>query len=235
MTWTLVIGNKAYSSWSLRPWLLLRQFGIPFVERVIPLYEPTTSLEIQRHSPSGKVPALEADGIIVWESLSIMEFVAEARPDLAIWPADPSARAMARSLSAEMHAGFGALRSACPTNFRRLRKPVSLSPEVKRDVDRIEAAWAAARRQWGRGGPFLFGAFTAADAMFAPVVNRFEAYAVPVSADTRAYMEAVQALPAWKAWIEGGRGEPWVIEKFEMAGESLSDLAPPVASGGAIG
>lgn len=216
MTWTLTIGNKAYSSWSLRPWILLRQFGIAFDERVIPLYEPTSSLEIQRHSPNGKVPVLAADDVVVWDSLAIMEFVADARPDLAIWPADPAARAMARSLSAEMHAGFMALRQACPTNFRRTPKAVKLSPEVQRDVDRVEAAWAAARSRWGQGGPFLFGDFTAADAMFAPVVNRFDAYAVPVSPESRAYMDAIRALPAWTAWIEGGAAEPWVLPQFEL-------------------
>ena len=217
MTWTLTIGNKAYSSWSLRPWILLRHFEIPFDEQVIPLYEPTSSIEIQRHSPSGKVPVLTADGIVVWESLAIIEYVADALPEHAIWPADPAARAMARALSAEMHGGFGALRQACPTNFRRAPKPVPLSDDARRDVDRIEAAWAAARVQWGQGGPFLFGAFTAADAMFAPVVSRFHAYAIPVSAETRAYMDAVMALPAWRAWIDGGVAEPWVIEKFELS------------------
>ncbi len=129
----------------------------------------------------------------------------------------PLARAMARALSAEMHGGFAALRSACPTNFRRQRAPVPIGAEVKRDIDRIEVAWAAARSRWGQGGPFLFGAFTAADAMFAPVVNRFDVYAVDVSRDTRAYMDAVQSLPAWSAWIEAGAAEPWVIQKFEIS------------------
>ena len=216
MSLTLTIGNKAYSSWSLRPWILLRHFEIPFEEQVIPLYEPTSTLEIQRHSPSGKVPALAAGNVLVWESLSLMEYVSEAYPDLRIWPAEPAARAMARSLSAEMHAGFLPLRRACPTNFRRSPKAVAISDEVQRDIDRIEAAWAAARRLWGQGGPFLFGAFTAADAMFAPVVNRFHAYAVSVSPETRAYMDAVMALPAWQAWIADAQAEPWVIDKFEL-------------------
>ena len=216
MTWTLTIGNKAYSSWSMRPWILLRHFEIPFEEQVIPLYEPTSSVEIQRHSPSGKVPALTAGDIIVWESLAILEYVADARQDRAIWPAEPAARAMARSLSAEMHGGFAALRQACPTNFRRAPKAIPLSEEVQRDIDRIEAAWAAARRQWGHGGPFLFGDFTAVDAMFAPVVSRFQAYAVPVSGETRAYMDAVMALPAWRAWMDDAAVEPWVIERFEL-------------------
>lgn len=216
MSWTLVIGNKAYSSWSLRPWILLRQFGIPFDEVVVPLYEPTSSLELQKHSPTGKVPALAADGVVVWESLAISEYVAEARPDLAIWPANREARAMARSLAAEMHAGFTALRRACPTNFRRKPKAVELSDEVRRDADRIEAAWATARRQYGEDGPFLFGAFSAADAMFAPVVSRFATYAVEVGPETAAYMAAVTALPAWRRWHDEAAAETWVIEKFEI-------------------
>ena len=216
MTWTLTIGNKAYSSWSLRPWILLRHFEIPFEEQVIPLYEETSALEIQRHSPTGKVPVLAAADILVWDSLAIMEFVADARPGLAIWPRDRAPRAMARALAAEMHAGFADLRRSCPTNFRRQPSPIELSGDVRRDIERIEAAWAAARRQWGQGGPFLFGAFTAADAMFAPVVSRFHTYAVEVGADTRAYMETVMALPAWKAWIAGAAAETWVIPKFEI-------------------
>lgn len=215
MTWTLYIGNKAYSSWSLRPWLLLRHFEIPFDEKVIPLYEATSSLEIQQHSPTGKVPALVVSDLVVWESLAIIEYVADCFPDKPIWPADPSARAMARALSAEMHAGFADLRRTCPTNFRREPKPLALTDEARRDVDRIEAAWAAARRQWGQGGPFLFGGFSAADAMFAPVVNRLHAYAVEVTPETRAYMEAIVALPAWQAWIAGAAAEPWRIERWE--------------------
>lgn len=215
MTWTLYIGNKAYSSWSLRPWILLRQFEIPFDETVIPLYEATSSLEIQKHSPTGKVPTLVASDVVVWESLAIIEYVADCFPDKGIWPADPAARAMARSLSAEMHAGFADLRRTCPTNFRRKPKPLALTGEARRDVDRIEAAWAAARRQWGQGGPFLFGAFSAADAMFAPVVNRLHAYAVEVTPETRAYMDAIMALPAWQAWIAGAAVEPWTIERWE--------------------
>ena len=215
MTWTLYIGNKAYSSWSLRPWLLLRHFDIPFMEKVIPLDQPTTSIDIQQHSPTGKVPALAADGIVVWETLAIAEFIADSYPEKTIWPVDPRARALARSLSSEMHAGFLRLRQVCPTNFRRERRAIAIPDDVRADIDRIEAAWAAARQQWGQGGPFLFGDFTAADAMFAPVVNRFWTYDVQVRPETRAYMEAIMALPAWKAWIEGARAEPWFIEKYE--------------------
>ena len=215
MAWTLVIGNKAYSSWSMRPWLLLRHFDIPFTDETIPLDQPTTSIDILRRSPAGRVPVLLADGVVVWESLAILEFVAEQHPDKAIWPADPEARALARALSAEMHAGFQRLRQTCPTNFRRPRRAIALSDDVRRDVDRIESAWAGARVRWGQGGPFLFGAFTAADAMFAPVVNRFWTYAIPVRPDTEAYMDAVMALPAWQDWIAGAAAEPWFIDKHE--------------------
>ncbi|MDX7950169.1 glutathione S-transferase family protein [Lichenihabitans sp. Uapishka_5] len=215
MAWTLFIGNKAYSSWSLRPWILMRHFGIPFTDKTIPLDQSTTGEEIRRHSPTGRVPLLEADGVRVWESLAIMEFLAERFPDLAIWPADPEARTLARSLASEMHAGFQRLRQTCPTNFRRPQRAIAIPDDARRDVDRIEEAWAGARERWGQGGPFLFGAFTAADAMFAPVINRLWTYAIPVRPETAAYMAAVMALPAWHAWIEGAEAEPWFIDRYE--------------------
>ena len=215
MDWTLAIGNKAYSSWSMRTWILLRHFGIPFADVPVPLDQPGTAADIGRHSPTNRVPVLAADGLVVWESLAIMEYAAERFPEHAIWPADRAARAMARALAAEMHAGYARLRQACPTNFRRPRRAIPIPDDVRRDVDRIEAAWATARARFGTGGPFLFGAFTAADAMFAPVVNRFDTYAIPVGPDTRGYMEAVMALPAWQAWIAGARAEPWVIDRYE--------------------
>lgn len=215
MAWTLFIGNKAYSSWSMRPWILLRHFDIPFTDETIRLDQPTTSTDIGQHSPNGRVPALAADDVLVWESLAILEYVAERFPDKEIWPADPEARAMARALSAEMHAGFQRLRQVCPTNYRRPQRAIDVPDDVRRDVDRIEAAWATARARWGQGGPFLFGAFTAADAMFAPVVNRFWTYAIPVKPETRAYMDAVMALPAWQAWVEGAKAEPWFIDRHE--------------------
>lgn len=215
MTLSLTIVNKAYSSWSLRAWILLRHFEIPFTETVIPLDQPTTSIEIQRRSPSGKVPALAVDDVIVWESLAIMEFIAERYPEKPIWPTDPKGRALARSLSAEMHAGFARLRQVCPTNFRRAPRAIAIPDDVRHEVERIEAAWMATRQQWGHSGPFLFGDFSAADAMFAPVVNRFWTYEIPVKPETRAYMDAIMGLPAWKAWMEGGHAEPWFIEKYE--------------------
>lgn len=211
----LYIGNKAYSSWSLRPWILMTQLGIPFDETVIPLYEPTSHVELLRLGPTGKVPVLHADEIVIWESLAIFEFLAESFPQKPIWPEDSKARAIARALCAEMHAGFVKLRATCPTNFRRQPKPVALNDEVRADIQRIEAAWAAARHDFGRDGPFLFGRFSAADAMFAPVVNRLHAYAVEVRPETRSYMEAIMDLPAWRKWIEGAHAEPWTMEHYD--------------------
>jgi glutathione S-transferase len=215
VAWTLYIGNKGYSSWSLRPWMVLRHFAIPFTDETIRLDQPNTAAEIGQHSPTGRVPTLVADDVVVWESLAIIEYVADRYPDKPIWPTEPAARATARALAAEMHAGFTRLRQVCPTNFRRSRRAIAIPDDVRRDVDRIEAAWAAARARWGQGGPFLFGAFSAADAMFAPVVNRFDTYAVPVRPETQAYMDAIQALPAWQDWIAGAHAEPWVIEKYD--------------------
>ena len=215
MPLTLVLANKAYSSWSLRPWILLVQFKIPFEEVVIPMDRPETREAMLKYAPTGKCPSLHDGRISVWESLAIVEYVAEAFPEKPIWPRSKAARALARSLASEMHAGFQALREACPTNFRRAPKPIALRDEVKADVARIEAAWAHARETHGKAGPFLFGRFSAADAMFAPVVNRFHAYAAPVSPATRAYIDAVMALPAWKAWIADAAAEPWRLAHYE--------------------
>jgi glutathione S-transferase len=211
----LVIANKAYSSWSLRPWILLAHFKIPFEEITIPLDQPDTRKRILAHAPNGKCPSLHDGAISIWESIAIVDYVAEKYPDKAIWPKPRAARALARSLAAEMHAGFQALRNHCPTNFRRPVKKRELTSEVEADVARIEAAWAGARKEYGKAGPFLFGRFGAADAMFAPVVNRFHTYDVPVKKGTRDYMEAVMALPAWKAWIKDAEAEPWRIERYD--------------------
>jgi glutathione S-transferase len=211
----LVIANKAYSSWSLRPWILLAHFKIPFEEVVIAMAEPGTRAEMLKYAPTGKCPSLHDGRIAIWESLAIMEYVAEIYPEKAIWPKGKAARAHARALASEMHAGFQALRSEAPCNFRRAPRSIPLSDHAKADVARIEAAWAQAREAFGKAGPFLFGRFCAADAMFAPVVNRLHAYAVPVGPATREYMDAVMALPAWKAWIAEAEAEPWRIDKYE--------------------
>ena len=214
---TLVIGNKAYSSWSFRPWILLAHFKIPFGERLIPLDHNATSADILHYSPSGKVPCLIDGPLKIWETLAIIEYVAETYPARPIWPRGKAARALARVLAAEMHAGFQALRGECPMNLRRLPKPPlkPLSPAALADVARIEAAFADARQRFGRNGPFLFGRFCAADAMFAPVVNRLHAYDIEVSDATRAYMAAMMALPAWQSWAKDAAAESWRIEKYE--------------------
>ncbi len=212
---TLVIANKAYSSWSLRPWLLMRAFEIPFNEIVIPLHQPGTAAAIARYSPAGKVPVLVDGPVTLWDSLAIIEHLAERHRDVPIWPSDPSARAVARSLSAEMHAGFVALRRGLPMNMRRVPKALDLGPEIALDIARIAWAWADARARFGADGPYLFGAFGAPDAMFAPVVNRLHAYAVPVSAETAAYMATMMAMPAWQDWQAGAEAEGWRNERTD--------------------
>jgi glutathione S-transferase len=211
----LVIANKAYSSWSLRPWILLAHFKIPFEEIVIPMDLPATRKQMLAYAPTGKCPSLHDGAISVWESLAIIEYIAEKYPDKAIWPKAKAARAYARSLSSEMHAGFLALRQHCPTNFRRPVRKLELTEAVEADVARIEAAWAEARKTFGAAGPFLFGRFSAADAMFAPVVNRLHVYDVKVKKATRDYMDAIMALPAWKAWIKDAEAEEWRMDKYE--------------------
>lgn len=212
---TLYIGNKAYSSWSFRPWILMTHFDLPFEEVVIPLDQPTTAIDIQRRSPTGKVPVLEAGGLLIWESLAIVEYLADTHPGVAIWPKERAPRALARAVACEMHAGFAALRRACPMNMRRPVRPIAADAAVTEDVARVEALWAACRAAYGQGGPFLFGAFSAADAMFAPVVNRLAVYDLVRQPLSRPYIAAMQALPAWTAWAEGAKAEPWFLDKYE--------------------
>lgn len=213
---TLVVANKLYSSWSLRPWLLLRQLGIAFDEVVIPLGQPDTSARIREHSPAGRVPILIDDETTVWDSLAITEYAAERWPDLGIWPQDRVARALARSLASEMHAGFSALRSACPMNLGRRYAARDRGREVASDVARIEAAWADARTRFGAGGPFLFGAFSGADAMFAPIVTRLDTYGFAVAPGTRTYMDTVLALPSFREWRSAALAEPWTVAADEV-------------------
>ncbi|PGH54808.1 glutathione S-transferase [Azospirillum palustre] len=211
---TLVIGNKAYSSWSLRPWLALRQAGIAFAETVIPLRQPDTAARIAERSPSGRVPALIHDGLTVWDSLAICEHVAELAPEAGLWPADRAARAVARSVAAEMHSGFTSLRSTMPMDLKRNRMGRGKTEATAADIARIQELWDDARTHFGRParGPFLFGAFTIADAMFAPVVTRLDTYSVAVSPVSRAYMDAVLDLPAMQEWIAAAKDEPWELE-----------------------
>ena len=208
---TLVIGNKNYSSWSFRPWIAMRQAGIDFAEEVIALDRRDTKRKILAHSGAGRVPVLHDGKLTVWELLAIIEYVAESFPEAGLWPSGKAARATARAAACEMHGGFLALRNACPMNMRRKPSRFKVDAGVKRDVARIEALWAACRSAHGKRGPFLFGRFSAADAMFAPVVNRLHVYGFKVSAETRDYMQAMMGLAAWHDWARAARAEPWVI------------------------
>ncbi|MBS7697957.1 glutathione S-transferase family protein [Chelatococcus sp. YT9] len=223
---TLVIANKLYSSWSMRPWLLLRQLGIPFEEVLIPLAQPDTKERILALSPGGTVPILIDDGATVWESSAIMDYAHERWPEAGVWPADRIARAVARSISGEMHAGFRGLRSACPMNLGKIYEPRDRGPDVQRDVDRITTIWRDARKRFGAGGAFLFGAFSAADAMFAPVVTRFISYSIPVEPDIREYMDAVTGTAAFQEWKDAALKETWVVAHDEPDEPVLTDLRP---------
>jgi glutathione S-transferase len=213
---TLVIGNKNYSSWSFRPWIAMKVAGIAFDEVVISLDAADFKPRVSKISGTGKVPVLDDNGIHVWESLAILEYLAERFPAARLWPAGPAARARARVVSSEMHAGFLPLRRACPMNMWRPVKKRELSEQARADVRRIQAMWAECRDRYGSGGPFLFGPFCAADAMYAPVVSRFHTYDVDVDAPTRGYMDAVMALPAWAEWKAAAVKEPWVLSEDEV-------------------
>ena len=215
MTLTLVIGNKNYSSWSLRPWIAMRVLGIPFDEKVIPLYEPGSREQILQYSPAGKVPVLVDGPHTVWESLAILEYLAERFPEAGLWPRDAAARAHARAIAGEMHAGFQPLRRNCPMNIWLPPKPRPLPDEVAANVRLIADLWADCRQRFGRGGPFLFGEFGAADAMYAPVVSRVHTYGIGVGGVARAYMDAVMALPAWHEWSSAALAETWIMKGNE--------------------
>ncbi len=217
MALRLIIGNKNYSSWSLRPWIAMKAAGISFEETLIPLYEPGSAEEIRKYSPAGKVPVLIDGGDTVWESLAILEHLAEKFPQAGLWPSDPRARSHARAVATEMHAGFQPLRQHCTMNLWLPAKPRPQPDEVMANVRRIEALWADCRARFGKnaGEPFLFGTFGAADAMYAPVVARFHNYGLPVGAQTRAYMDAVMALPAWQEWHAAAMQEKWIMRHNE--------------------
>lgn len=212
---TLIIGNKNYSSWSLRPWLLLKHVGIPFTEVRIPLYTPNTNANILKYSPAGKVPALQVGDITIWESLAICEYVAEQFPDKHLWPRDTAARAQARSIACEMHAGFAALRQHMSMNCRKRLPGKGHTPEVHKDIERIRAIWNDCRTRYGGGGAFLFGAFTIADAMYAPVALRFVTYEVQLDPVAAAYVRTLTALPALRQWLAEAEAETEVIMHYE--------------------
>lgn len=216
MALTLVIGNKNYSSWSMRPWVALKASGIPFTEIFIPLYTGEADKQrILNVTKSGKVPALIDGEVTVWDSLAIIEYIAERFPDVSLWPQDRAARAHARSISAEMHAGFMALRNECGMNLHRPIRAKALSEQARADIVRVQQIWIECRARYAARGPFLFGAFSGADAMYAPVVHRFRTYAVDVAPPVRTYMDTMMTLPAFEEWTAAGRAETIVIEKFE--------------------
>lgn len=216
MTLKLVIGNKNYSSWSMRPWVAMKAAGIAFEEVFIPLYTgPADKQRILDVNPAGKVPALIDGDVTVWDSLAIIEYVAERFPEARLWPEDRAARAHARSISAEMHSGFAALRNECGMNLHRPVKAKPLSEAARADVARVEQIWIDCRARHGGQGPFLFGAFSAADAMYAPVVHRFRIYAIDAAPVARDYMAAMMAQPAFAEWTAAGLAETIVIARLE--------------------
>ena len=217
MALKLAIGNKNYSSWSMRPWLAMRATNIAFEEIFIPLYtdDKTDKDRILSFSRSGKVPVLIDGDVTVWDSLAIIEYLAERFHAATLWPEDRAERAHARSISAEMHSGFLPLRNECGMNLHRPIGAIDLSADAQANVARIQQIWIECRERYGKRGPFLFGAFSAADAMYAPVVHRFRTYAIPVAPQVHAYMETMLALPAFAEWTRDGLAETLVIERFE--------------------
>lgn len=201
----LVVGTKNWSSWSLRPWLALKQAGLPFDEVLIDLRRPDTREKILAHSPSGKVPVLKNGALAIWDSLAICEYVAELACAVPLWPENKGARAVARSISAEMHAGFPALRQHLSMDVTQRLPLPELPPEAVADVERVKEIWNDCRHRFGNGGPFLFGRWSIADAMYAPVVTRFHTYGLPLDAVSAAYVEAVLALPSLQEWIAAAK------------------------------
>src|SRR6201987_3463517 len=212
----LVIGNKNYSSWSFRPWLAMKVAGIPFQETVISLEAADFKARVNAISGAGKGPCLVDGDVHVWETLAILEYLAEKFPAACLWPREAAARGRARAISSEMHAGFQPLRRQLPMNMWRPVLPRQLDGDAKADVARIEAIWAECRSRFGAGGPFLYGAFGAADAMYAPVVSRFHTYAVEVSAAARDYMRTIMTLPPWNEWRDAAVREPWLLPHDEV-------------------
>ena len=216
MALQLVIGNKNYSSWSMRPWLALRAGGIAFEEVFIPLYTgEADKKKILGFTSSGKVPVLIDGDVTVWDSLAIIEYAAERFAEARLWPEDRAARAHARSISAEMHSGFMALRNECGMNLHRPVGAIELSADARANIARVQQIWIECRERYGASGPFLFGAFGGADAMFAPVVHRFRTYAIEVAPVAREYVATMMSLPAFQEWTRAGLAETIIIDRFE--------------------
>jgi glutathione S-transferase len=210
----LISGNLRYSSWSIRAWSAVRLSGLPCDIEVLPLLEPTTNAYLAAHSPNKKVPLLIDGGLHIWDSLAIMEYLAERAPN--IWPQEAKARAIARSICAEMHSGFQALRTHCTMNTGRHYPGFAMSQDALADVTRIQELWADCRSRFGTGGDFLFGAFSGADCFFAPIVSRFITYDVALEPEAHAYVAAVQAHPIIKDWYAQAAAEPWIVAKYEL-------------------
>jgi glutathione S-transferase len=214
---TIYVGNRNYASWSLRAWLALKATGAAFEEVVIPILVPGSKETLLKYSPSGKVPALHHGDIVVWDSLAICGYLSDIFPEAGLWPADPAAKAMARSISAEMHSSFMALRREFPMNVRSSFPGRDISPEAQTDINRVMAIWRQCRNRFGeKNGDFLFGSFTIADAMYAPVVTRFRTYKIDLEREADAYCDAIMALPAMQEWAAAARNEPMVIDQYEF-------------------
>jgi len=221
MRYKLFLGNQAYSSWSLRGWLLLRAFDLDFEHQVVPLFTAEYEQYQADYYPALTVPTLQVfegdDQFLIWDSLAIAEFLHEQHPGLGIWPADMRARVAARNLCAEMHSSFFALRSAMPVNVRRIYQTITADAETQDDIDRIEKIWTWAAAQWGGAGPYLFGEkFCAADAFFAPVASRFRTYNLALKPGSQRYVEALLSHPATLEFYQAGQRESWIIEKCEF-------------------
>ncbi|MFY0612654.1 MAG: glutathione S-transferase family protein [Hyphomicrobiaceae bacterium] len=229
----LYIGNKLYSSWSLRPWIAMTALGIPFEETVIPLFKADFADRISEISAAGLVPVLVDGDIKVWETLAILEYLAEKYPDKNVWPADRQGRAHARAVSAEMHAGFSALRSACPMNLGKRFAGKDRGADVAANVSRLCAIVGEARERFGASadGPFLYGAFTAADAMYAPLLTRIDTYGIKVDDVTQAYIDAVLSSDTFGAWKTAALKEDWIVAEDEVDEPAIENLRPHLAQG----
>jgi len=214
---TIYLGNRNYASWSLRAWLALKATGAPFEEVVIPLFQPGSKETLLKYAPAGKVPALHHGDVVVWDSLAICGYLTEKFPAAGLWPDDPMAKAVARSISAEMHSSFQALRRDFPMNIRSSFPGREIGPEAQADINRVMAIWRQCRSRFGEGkGDFLFGRFTIADAMYAPVVTRFRTYKIALEREAEAYCATIMAMPAMQEWAQAAKNEPMVIDQYEF-------------------
>ena len=219
MTMKLIIGNKAYSSWSFRGWLALKQSGLPFEEVIVPMYDD--QWEARKRAPdmvpsNGKIPILWDGDVVVWDSLAIVEYLADKTSRDRFWPKDDVARGMARAMVAEMHSSFEALRNECGMNIRRMFPGHEISDAARADAIRILQLWAEARSRFGSGGPYLFGTFSAADIMFAPVVSRFHTYGFTLPGFAQSYCETIREHEWMRQWTDAANAEPWIIAKYEI-------------------